>query len=310
MSMSDQVVAVTGSGRGLGRAYALEAARRGASVVVNDVGVDENGARRADLVAAEIEEAGGKAIVSGADIATPDGGRELIAAAIDTFGRIDAVINNAGFIRPSDVVDLTDKQLDEIVDVHVKAAFYTTRAAWPHFAKQGYGRLVFTSSGSSFGHSGNSHYSAAKGGMIGLARSLAEEGRDFDLKANCILPYAKGVITIENPLKGNTMPETRRLLDSMESRRDVNTVAPMVLYLASRECAVNGEAFSALAGRYARVAYGLTSGWIAKDPDHVSVEDIGAHIGEITDPSEIFIPATMQDEIRQTSDRLIALGYL
>src|SRR5690606_24084105 len=108
MSMSDQVVAVTGSGRGLGRAYALEAARRGASVVVNDVGVDENGARRADLVAAEIEEAGGKAIVSGADIATPDGGRELIAAAIDTFGRIDAVINNAGFIRPSDVVDLTD----------------------------------------------------------------------------------------------------------------------------------------------------------------------------------------------------------
>ena len=115
MSMSDQVVAVTGSGRGLGRAYALEAARRGASVVVNDVGVDENGARRADLVAAEIEEAGGKAIVSGADIATPDGGRELIAAAIDTFGRIDAVINNAGFIRPSDVVDRKGAETHQIL---------------------------------------------------------------------------------------------------------------------------------------------------------------------------------------------------
>ncbi len=310
MDMNGQVVVVTGAGRGLGRAYALEVASRGAAVVVNDLGVNEDNTSRADAVVAEIDAQGGRAAASHDDISTADGGRGLIAVAVNTFGRVDAVINNAGFIRPSDIVDLTDQQLDEVIGVHLKAAFYTTRAAWPHMSKQEYGRIVFTSSSSSFGHSGNSHYSAAKGGLIGLARSLAEEGRDFDLKANCVLPFAKGLITVENPLHGNTMPETRRLLDSMESRRDPRSVSPLVAYLASRDCAVNGEAFSALAGRYARVIYGLTTGWIAADADNVTAEDIEQHLPEITDTTNILIPPTMQDEIRETSERLTKLGYL
>lgn len=310
MDMKGQVVAVTGAGRGLGRTYALEVARRGASVVVNDVGLTEDNMSRATLVVSKIEEAGGAAATSSDDISTADGGRGLIATAVERFGRIDAVINNAGFIRPANVDVLTDQQLDEIVGVHLKAAFYTTRAAWPHMSAQGYGRIVFTSSGSSFGHSGNSHYSAAKGGLIGLARSLAEEAQHWDFRANCILPYAKGLITVENPLSGNTMPEIRRLLDGMESRRDPRSVAPLVVYLASRECSVNGEAFSALAGRYARVIYGLTTGWVAEDADNVAVEDIGAHIAEITDTTNIIVPPTMRDEIRETSERLTKLGYL
>ncbi|MCU1476331.1 MAG: short-chain dehydrogenase [Subtercola sp.] len=311
--MNGQVVIVTGSGRGLGREYALDFARRGAAVVINDVAKDESGDPRGASVVAEIEQLGGQAVVSDHDIMTSEGARGLVATAIDRWGRVDAIVNNAGFLRPGFINDLTDEKVEQVVTVHLLAAMHTTRAVWPHMQAQGYGRIVFTSSASSFGHAGNTQYAAAKGAMIGLARSLAEEAQadeNFDFRVNSIMPQAQSVIAVENPLPGSALAETRKIMDLLTPRRTPRSVAPMVVYLASRECSVNGEAFTANSGRYARVVYGVTQGWIAQAPNETVAEDISDHIDEITDASDIYIPQTMHDETAQVYDRLIAAGLI
>ena len=311
--MSGQVVIVTGSGRGLGREYALDFARRGAKVVINDVAKDEDGNPRGASVVAEIEKAGGEAAVSDHDIMSSDGARGLVAVAIDRWGRVDAIVNNAGFLRPGFINDLTDDKVEQVVSVHLLAVMHTTRAVWPHMQKQGYGRIVLTSSASSFGHAGNTQYAAAKGAMIGLARSLAQEAaadENFDFRINSIMPQAQSVISVENPLPGEAMVETRQIMDRLTPRRTPRSVAPMVVYLASRECTVNGEAFTANSGRYARVVYGVTQGWIAQSPNEVNAEDIHDHIDEITDASDVYIPQTMHDETVQVYDRLVEAGLI
>jgi NAD(P)-dependent dehydrogenase (short-subunit alcohol dehydrogenase family) len=310
LDMTGQVVIVTGSGRGLGREYALDFARRGAAVVINDVAKDEDGRPRGASVVAEIEGLGGAAIVSEDNIMTSQGARDLVASAIDRWGRVDAVVNNAGFLRPGFMNDLTDEKVEQVVTVHLLAAFHTTRAVWPHMQEQGYGRIVLTSSASSFGHAGNSQYAAAKGAMIGMARSLAQEADNFDFRINCIMPQAQSVISVENPLPGDAMVETRQVMDRLTPRRTTRSVAPMVVYLASRQCAVNGEAFTANSGRYARVVYGVTQGWIADAPNEVLAEDIHDHIDEILDTADIYIPQTMHDETVQVYDRLIAASLI
>jgi NAD(P)-dependent dehydrogenase (short-subunit alcohol dehydrogenase family) len=308
--MTGRVVVVTGSGRGLGRAYALEFALRGAAVVVNDVATDDHGQPRAASVVREIEDLGGAAIVSQHDIMSSSGSRDLVASAIDRWGRIDALVNNAGFLRPGFIGDLTDEDIEQVVSVHLLAAFHTTRAALPHMRAKGYGRVVLTSSASSFGHAGNSQYAAAKGALIGMARSLAQEVDDFDFRINCVMPQAQSVIAIENPLPGAAMAGTRELMDHLRPRRTPRSVAPLVVYLASPQCAVNGEGFSANSGRYARVVYGVTQGWIAEAPNETVAEDIREHLDEILDPSEIFIPGTMHDETVQVYDRLVQAKLL
>jgi NAD(P)-dependent dehydrogenase (short-subunit alcohol dehydrogenase family) len=310
LDMTGQVIIVTGSGRGLGREYALDFARRGANVVINDVAKDDDGKPRAAGVVAEIEGLGGAAAISDHDIMTSQGARDLVAVAIDKWGRVDAIVNNAGFLRPGFVNDLTDEKVEQVVTVHLLAAFHMTRAVWPHMQAQGYGRIVLTSSASSFGHAGNSQYAASKGAMIGMARSLAQEASNFDFRINSIMPQAQSVIAVENPLPGSAMAETRIMMDRLTPRRTPRSVAPMVVYLASRECAVNGEAFTANSGRYARVVYGVTQGWIAEEPNDTLAEDIHLHINEIMDPSDIYIPQTMHDETMQVSDRLIDLGLI
>lgn len=308
--MDGHAAVVTGAGRGLGRAYALELAARGAAVVVNDVARDEDGNFRADAVVAEIEANGGRAVADHSDISTSAGAASLIAGAIDAFERVDAVINNAGFLRTGLIDELTDDDVEAVIAVHLLAAIYTTRAAWPHMKAQGHGRIVLTSSGSTFGHVGNGNYGAAKGGLITLARTLALEGADFDIKVNALLPYAVSQIATGTAHIGEDPAGVRTLLNSLTARRAPESVAPLAVYLASRECRVTGEAFSALAGRYARVIYGLTEGWIAEDAHATTVEDIAEHLDEILNPASFSLPAMIRDEIASVADRLRARGLI
>lgn len=314
VDMTGQVVIVTGSGRGLGREYALQFAQRGANVVINDIGLDEDGRPRADSVVAEIEALGTQAISSGDNIMTSDGATALVESAIERWGRIDALVNNAGFLRPGFLPDLTDDMIESVIAVHLTSSFFTTRAAWSRMVERGYGRVVLTSSASSFGHSGNSQYAAAKGGLIGMARSLKEEARelsaDFDFRINCVLPNAQSVIAVDNPLPGKGMEETREIMNQMKPRRTPRSVAPLVVYLASRECAVNGEAFSANVGRFARVLYGVTPGWLASSANEVTVEDIQDHLDEILNPEDATIPDTMREETVGVYERLVAADLL
>ncbi|MGP6177246.1 SDR family NAD(P)-dependent oxidoreductase [Microbacterium sp. A196] len=307
--LDGQSVIVTGAGRGLGRAYALELAHRGAAVVINDVAVNEDGKPRADTVVAEIDAAGGRAVADDSDIATSAGAESLIATAVESFGRIDAVVNNAGFLRTGTIEELSDEDMESVVAVHLLAAMYTTRAAWPHMKMQGYGRIVFTSSSSSFGHAGNGNYGAAKGGLIALARTLALEGADLGIKVNSVLPYAVSEISTGTAHVGDDPAGVRALLNALTPRRSPETVAPLTVYLASNDCRVSGEAFSALAGRYARIVYGLTDGWISPNAD-ATAEDIAAHLDEVLSLDSFSIPTMIRDEITDVADRLRTRGLI
>jgi NAD(P)-dependent dehydrogenase (short-subunit alcohol dehydrogenase family) len=300
LSFDGQVAVVTGAGRGLGRSYALELARRGAAVVVNDVATDEDGGPVAASAVAEICAAGGKATVSADDIASAGGGAAVVGRAMEEFGRIDVLIHNAGVLRPAMFGDLAAEQVAQVLDVHLVAAFELLRAAWPRFVAQGYGRVVLTSSSSTFGHPGNSNYAAAKAGLLGLTTTLAIEGADHDIKVNALLPSAPSLMGVDNPLIGPDTAQVYESLGRFGTRRSIESVTPMAVYLASRACGVTGAAYSALAGRYARVFTGVTSGWTSDDPEP-SAEDVLAHIEQIDDRSTYTVPASMLDEIRSVS---------
>ena len=178
LTFDGRVAVITGAGGGLGRSHALELARRGAHVVVNDLGgaVDGTGgsASAAEQVVAEIRAAGGEAIANTDSVATPDGGAAIVQCALDTFGRIDIVVNNAGILRDAAFKNVTPELLDAVIDVHLKGAFNVLRTAWPRLREQNYGRIVNTSSGSGlFGNFGQSNYGAAKAGLMGLTRVLS-----------------------------------------------------------------------------------------------------------------------------------------
>ncbi|MFT4190057.1 MAG: SDR family NAD(P)-dependent oxidoreductase, partial [Comamonas sp.] len=189
-----RVAVVTGAGRGIGRAYARLLAERGARVVVNDLGgtadgsgADDHPARR---TADEINAAGGTAVADLHDVSTPEGGQAIVDAALEHFGRIDIVINNAGTVRYAAFPDITLDNLQHHIAVHLYGAFNTTQAAWPHFARQGYGRIVLTGSAGMFGMDNNLSYAAAKAAMIGFANSAALTGAAHGIKINTIAPNA------------------------------------------------------------------------------------------------------------------------
>jgi NAD(P)-dependent dehydrogenase (short-subunit alcohol dehydrogenase family) len=289
ISLDGQVAVVTGAGGGLGRSHALELSRRGASVVVNDVmrmpGPSGPGA---DAVVKEIEEAGGKAVASDHSIATVDGAAGVIDLALDHFGSIDVVVHNAGNWRNVPIEEMTADNLDPVLDVHLRGAFFLVRPAWKAMLENGYGRIVLTSSGAgAFGRVKGANYVAAKAGLLGLGRALGLEGSEVGIKANCILPLA--------------VTPTNSTYLANAARQEPERVSPLVAYLASRECAVSGEAFSVgLGGHVARVFIAVTSGWWTGDP-FPTAEDIAGHLAEIEDRSSYSVPESVIEQMQSIS---------
>lgn len=304
-----QVAIVTGAGRSLGRAYAMGIAQRGGAVVVNDLGgANTPEGRWADLVVREIQDGGGRAVASYDDVATAEGGQAITETALRHFGSVDVVINNAGTLQTAMFETMTPKQLQDIIGVHLLAAFYVTQPAWRVMREKNYGRVVMTSSSSIFGMQGNSNYLAAKGGVLALAQALALEGEAHNIRVNSVLPFAASNIGQNSPHVGPDMQRNVAPQKALTARRTPESVLPLVLYLAGRSCAVSGQAFSALAGRYARTFIGLCDGWLSEDANAVTVEDIAQRMDEIGDTSKFIVPRAMYDELDSVLDRVNRLA--
>ena len=243
-----KVAIITGAGGGIGRCHAIEFAKRGARVVVNDLGgsVDGTGAGdAASAVAAEIEALGGEAVANKASVADRDGARSIASDAIAAFGRIDILVNNAGILRDRTFKNMTLDEFDLVMQVHLTGTAYVTHAVWPHMYEQRYGRIVFTSSGSGiFGNFGQANYGAAKMGMLGLANVLALEGANRNVRVNCLGPGAATRMT-------NTVPGRDEDLDRPDPLRHPALVSPAVLFMCS-EAAPNGVVIHAAGGNYSR----------------------------------------------------------
>src|SRR5688572_4758050 len=253
LGFDGKVVIVTGAGGGLGRQHALMLAKRGALVVVNDLGgaVDGSGrdAGAAQVVVEEITAAGGEAVADTNSVATPDGGEAIVQTAIDAFGRVDVVVNNAGILRDKSFHNMEAALLDPVLDVHLKGAFNVTKPAWIRMREQQYGRVISTSSAAGiFGNFGQTNYGAAKMGLVGLTRVLAVEGAKYGIKANAIAPLAHTRMTED-------------ILAAFADKLEPAFISPLVAYLASEDCAATGRVFSAGGGRIAEVFVGETAGF-------------------------------------------------
>ena len=295
MSFDGRVAVVTGAGGGLGRQHALELARRGASVVVNDLGgsIDGSGssAGPAGDVVAEIEAAGGTATADTNSVATSEGGAAIIQTAIDTYGRIDVVINNAGILRDKSFAKLDDELIDPVLAVHLKGAFNVTLPAWGHMREQGYGRIVCTASNAGLlGNFGQANYGAAKMGLVGLTNVLAIEGAKHDIKANVIAPVATTRMTEEV------------FQDRVKELMDPAKVTPAVVFLAHEDCPISGEVLSAAGGRIARFFVGLTQGWVPEG--ELTVEAIRDNLDQIRDQSDYLLLGSAFDEVVAVSKQL------
>jgi NAD(P)-dependent dehydrogenase (short-subunit alcohol dehydrogenase family) len=285
LSFEGRVAVVTGAGRGIGRAYALLLASRGARVVVNDLGGSMQGVgvdgAVASTVAGEIEAVGGSALADEHDVASPEGAQALIGAALERFGRLDILINNAGIIKWAGLPDVDAENLQRHLAVHVLGSFNTTRAAWPHMVEQGYGRVVMTTSSGVFGQPKNLSYATAKGGVIGLTRSIATMSEAHGIRVNLIAPAA---------LTRMAGPEADP--DDTSSPMAPGQVAPLVAFLAHEACPVNGELYAAGAGRFARIFIASTPGYVAAEP---TIEDIAQHWDEINDEEGYVVPRDLPD---------------
>jgi NAD(P)-dependent dehydrogenase (short-subunit alcohol dehydrogenase family) len=303
IDFAGRVAVITGAGRGLGRQYALDIAARGGAVVVADWARDAGAARtRSEIVRDEILALGGKAIAVDADVATPAGGARIVESAMDTFGGADILVHNAGFLRPAPFEDMSDADVDEMIGVHLLGAFHVGRPVWREMKRKGYGRVVLTSSGSIFGYHCSANYAAAKAGLVGLSNALAAESGGLDIRANSILPLAQTNINKDNPIPGSKMGALADKLAANAGRWTANSVSPLVLYLASEACAVNGRSYSAVAGRYARVAWAVAEGYCP--PELPLPEGIRDHLDAIEDLSVQSRPENMMDEFRSVLDRM------
>ena len=262
-----RVVVVTGAGRNLGREYALEFARRGAQVVVNDLGVgisDTDGdaaaptTNPADDVVHEIVEAGGHAVANYDSIATPEGGGNIVESAIKEFGRVDVVVNNAGQVRMAPFEDFPEESIDALVNTQLRGTLNVSRPAWKWMKNNGGGRFINVSSGAAFGGVPNGTvYAMAKMGVIGLTRGMASEGEPFGISTNVVVPYAKTRPgTSFGPIPWS--PELGEWLSP-------SLVAPLVVWLGHESCSLNGETFSVGAGWQAAMSIAMTDGYSERE---------------------------------------------
>jgi NAD(P)-dependent dehydrogenase (short-subunit alcohol dehydrogenase family) len=272
-----RVAIVTGAGQGLGREYALLLASRGALVLVND-----SAPGRAEAVVAEITAVGGTAVASTDSVATAVGGRTIVERAVERFGTVDIVINNAGIIRDHAFHNMTDAEVTDVLGVHLAGTFWVTKPAWQVMRARGYGRLVFTTSLSGLlGNFGQANYGAAKTGVIGLARVLATEGQRHNIRSNVIAPLAQ-----------TSMADSLTAFHvGMLAPQDV---AAAVGYLVHESCSLSGEVISAVGGRFARYFIGLTNGVYLPSPTPEAFEE---NLSQICDDARFSEPRSMSEEI-------------
>jgi NAD(P)-dependent dehydrogenase (short-subunit alcohol dehydrogenase family) len=273
ISFTDKIAIVTGAGGGVGKCHALELAKRGAKVVVNDLGGSAEGsghsAMPAQKVVDQILATGGEAIANCASVGDEQGAASIVQDAISKWGRIDIVINNAGILRDKSFSKVSMEDFRTVVDVHLWGSIYVTKAAWPHMIAQQYGRILMTTSSSGlFGNFGQTNYGTAKMGVIGLMNSLKQEGAKYNIHVNAIAPVAATRLTEA------LMPE------DMKKALDPRTVTSAALYLCS-EAAPSGMIMQAAGGNYQRIAIVESKGR-SLGPE-ATAEDIANHFSDITD---------------------------
>ncbi len=298
IDFQDRVAVVTGAGGGLGRAYALLLASRGAAVVVNDLGGSVHGegsdAHAADKVVEEIQAAGGTAVAEYSSVADPDGGAAIVDRAVDSFGRLDIVISNAGILRDRTLVNMTVEDLRSVLAVHLEGAFYVTMPAFRIMKEQQYGRIIFATSASGlFGNFGQTNYGAAKGGLVGFMNALKLEGAKYNVLVNSVAPIAQTRMTEE-------------ILGEMADQFDPESVAPAVAYLASEQNQLTGEIWSVGGGSVSRVFIGLTEGYF-KHPDRegpLRIEDVVEHVQDVRVEDGYIVPFSARDEFAKLGPML------
>src|SRR5664280_730925 len=282
-----RVAIITGAGGGLGRSHALELARRGASILVNDLGgaVDGSGSSMtaADRVVDEIIALGGVAAPNHDSVATAEGGQAIVQAALDAFGRVDVLVNNAGILRDKAFHKMDHTMIQAVIDVHLKGALYVSQPAYRLMREQGYGRIVNTSSASGlFGNFGQANYGAAKAGLAGLTRVLALEGASRGIKVNAIAPIAATRMTQD-------------ILGDLAVKVSPDSVSPLVAFLAHEQCSVNGHVYSVAGGRIARIFVAETHGVVFGQN---TAEEIQSKLPliDVMDGERYRLPSSLEDE--------------
>ena len=294
-----RVAIITGAGGGLGRSHALELARRGAHVLVNDLGgaLDGSGSSKsaADRVVDEITSGGGIAVANHESVATSDGGQAIVQAALDAFGRVDVLVNNAGILRDKAFHKMDHTMIDPVIDVHLKGALYVSQPALRLMREQGYGRIINTSSASGlFGNFGQANYGAAKAGLAGLTRVLSIEGAGHGIKVNAIAPIASTRMTGD-------------ILGDLAAKVSPESVSPLVAYLAHEECSVSGHIYSVAGGRIARIFVAETHGVVLEENTAEAVRDNLALIDEL-DAERYHHPSSLDDETMIIANALLTVS--
>ncbi len=277
----NRVAIVTGAGAGLGRVYALELAARGAKVVVNDYGgspdgtgggLGDNASSPAQMVVDQIKEAGGEAVANTDNVASPEGGENIVKTAVDVFGTVDILINNAGILRDKSFVKMDPAHWEAVLGVHLSGAYNVTRPAFKIMKEKGYGRIIMTTSAAGlYGNFGQTNYSSAKLALVGLMNTLKLEGQKYDIKVNTVAPLAASRLT-----KG-IMP------DEIFEKSKPEYVMPMTLYLCSDRCPVTGNIYNAGMGFFNRAAIFTSPGAVVGDMDQLPDADaISAKIKQIS----------------------------
>jgi NAD(P)-dependent dehydrogenase (short-subunit alcohol dehydrogenase family) len=285
LGFDGKVAIVSGAGGGLGRQHALLLASRGALVVVNDLGgaVDGSGSDvgAAQKVVNEVKALGGEAVADTNSVATPEGGAAIVKTAVDNFGRVDIVINNAGILRDKSFHNMSPDLMNPVFDVHLKGAFHVTQPAFVLMREQGYGRIISTSSAAGiFGNFGQTSYGAAKMGLVGFTRVLAVEGAKYNIKANAIAPLALTRMT-------------EAMFGNIGEKLAPNFIAPVVAYLAHEDCPVSGEVYSVGGGRVARIFIAETQGYFNAK---LSMEDVRENFETIRNEDGYVVPANIAEE--------------
>ncbi|PJG46007.1 hypothetical protein CAF53_17425 [Sphingobium sp. LB126] len=300
-----RVAVVTGGGNGIGRAHALALGRHGAKVVVNDLGGAPNGQgashEAADAVVAEIRALGGEAVANHDNVADPATGAKLTQCALDHYGRVDVVIPSAGIVVNNRFEDMTADDLDRVIDVHLKGSFFLAQSAFRQMRAQGYGRFVFTGSGTGmFGHGWMGNYAMAKAGIVGLSHIVAIEGAPHGIVSNVLMPNASSRVGVAMGSGFRELPAFAASMDRIDfaanRKGDPGYSAALALYLASDRCARTRGVFSYAFGRYGEVPLAVSRGWQVEGDEMPGPAEIEKHWDAICRRDELDEPADVYDE--------------